>query len=132
MTRRRNWLLFLVPVAFSCGGDAGVTVMLLTVPGEDPYQGLSTLRLLVEQQSPGRVILDENYPASQQTIELPPLPNSGPVRFFVDGYQDQELTILVSRGASTWINPRAGETVQVDVCFCRVETIEAGGCDCSE
>lgn len=121
-------LLFMVS---SCGEDANLVVHLKTVPGEDPFEGVEALRVVLEHNQPGKKLYEHLYFASETRIELTAVPQDGVVRLVVQGYDSFALVFLLAAGYTPWIRPKEGETTQVDICFCKVETVEAGGCNCT-
>lgn len=130
MSRAISWMMLLGMVA-SCGGDAGLVVHLKTLPGEDPFEGVEALRVVLEHNQPGEKLYDQTYSVSETRIELPALPQDGVVRLVVQGYDSPALVFLLAAGYTPWIRPSEGETTHVDICFCKVETVEAGGCNCT-
>jgi hypothetical protein len=123
-------LALLLCIASSCGGDANLVVHLKTVPGEDPFEGVEVLRVVLEHNQPGEKLFDHTYQASQTRFELPAVPSDGVVRLVVQGYESAVLNLLLASGYTPWIRPKSGETTQAEICFCKVETVEAGRCSC--
>jgi hypothetical protein len=88
------------------------------------------LRVVLERDEPGHEVYAELHSASESRIELPTVSPDGVVRLIVQGYPDEDLSGLLASGSSAWIHVRQGEQVEAMVCFCKLETLESGDCDC--
>ncbi|MBN2498080.1 MAG: hypothetical protein JXR96_26050 [Deltaproteobacteria bacterium] len=118
----------LLALLTACGSDAYIEVLLSTPAGEDSFEGVARLELMVEAGQPGNAIFVETYPASEPVLELPEIDENGRIRVILDGYADDALSLLLSSGTTEWIEPEG--TFEVRLCFCKIETIKAGLCDC--
>jgi hypothetical protein len=114
-----------------CGEDAYLILRLETVPGENPFEGVGVLSVVLEHDQPGHEVYAGLYSVSASQIELPTVSPDGVVRLIVQGYPDEDLNGLLASGSSSWIHVRQGEQVEAMVCFCKLETLESGDCDCT-
>ena len=124
-------LIWLFGLGAACGeGYTDLVVQLVPVAGEDPFDGLDTIRVTVERERPGNPVIVQTVQLPTQDLELATVPNQGVVRVLVDGFSDSVPGTPLAEGRSAWIQPKSGERLQVQVCFCKKETVDVGGCVC--
>jgi len=125
-------LFFLLTVlAAGCGEAVNMTVLLQSPDGEDPFGQISVLVLTLEQDQPGQSVFEQELDAGFTRFEIPSFSDWGMIRLLVDGFTDDDPRVLLASGASAWVYPQEGQTIQIEVCFCMLETLELGKCECS-
>ncbi len=124
-------LFLLLGLTAGCGEAVKMTVLLQSPDGEDPFAQISVLVLTVEQDQPGQSVFEQELDAGFTRFEIPAFSDWGMIRLLIDGFTDDDPRVLLASGASAWVFPQEGQSVQVEVCFCMLETTELGKCECS-
>jgi hypothetical protein len=131
---RLNLLLFLAGLsatAAACGGGyTDLVIHLVSVPDEDPFAGVDTIRITVERDRSGNPVIVHTVQLPAEDLVLATVPNQGVVRVILEGFAGDKPGVVIAEGRSAWVQPDAGGHLDVQVCFCMRETVDAGGCVC--
>ena len=117
---------FLVIVTQACAKDQ-LTLRLVTLENDNPWQNISDLAILISQESSTlftqRVKIKETA-ASVAVIDKP----KGKFSIEISGYDSNG--ILQARGAKAVLSVENGQSCCLEVCFCSLDLLAQ--CNCAQ
>jgi hypothetical protein len=120
-------------MASACGetANAHLLVQLRALNSEDPFAGVSSLRVSLKRDG-NKVLKSKEFAHDGTPIEMPAIDRQEATVIEIVGLPADETQPPVSRAEDVLPVPQRGKSCCVILCFCRTETFEQQGCGCGE